>query len=343
MSHLQQEGALALGLPGLHRHLAQDPLQPAECLHSRRLNRGPVHHSPKRTLVIANPNAGGGSMPDDFTTRVEARRGFTVRLTERAGHARTLAAESLREGFETVVSAGGDGTLNEVVNGLEEGLHGTVRLGLLPLGTGNDFARTLGIPTALDAALDLLESEVERPCDVALLEGSQDRRLLLNMSAGGASGEVSDKIDTAIKRFWGPLAYLRAAVEVIPELSPYRLRLALDGNEPLELDVINLVVANARFIAAGIPIAPLAEIDDGLLDVIVFRACPLARLAVVTAQVVAGQHLDGSCPEAIFFRAREVELTCEPAMPFNADGELLEPQQVRFEILPGALRLAAPL
>ncbi len=294
-------------------------------------------------MVIANPNAGGGAIPDDFAARVEARRGFVVRFTERAGHARILAAEALGEGFDTVVAAGGDGTLNEVINGLEGAFDGSIRLGLLPQGTGNDFARASGIPGDLEAGLDLLESHAARICDVVLFQGERDRRFLLNMSAGGASGEVSDRVDTQIKSFWGPLAYLRAAIEVIPELSPYQVRLTLDDHEALELEAINLVVANARFIAAGIPIAPWAEIDDGKLDVVVFRACPLQRLARVTAQTLAGRHLDDSCPEAMFYRARAVEVVCEPAMPFNVDGELLEPQQARFEILPGALRLAAPL
>ncbi len=278
---------------------------------------------------------------EDFVTEVEARAGFQVRFTERPGHARQLTSDAIGTGYTSVVAAGGDGTLNEVVNGLAANF-GAVKLGLLPLGTGNDFARTMEIPSDLSAALDILEQPYSRPCDVAVLDGDADRRYFVNMSAGGASGEVSDRVNTEMKRFWGPLAYLRAAIETLPELEPYQLRLKLDDGSTTEIEALNMIVANGRFVAAGVPIAPEALIDDGLLDILVFRSCTPARLALVTAQVLAGVHLSDGCEEAIFLRSRAVEITADPAMPFNVDGELLEPQQIRFEIIPRAIKIAAP-
>jgi diacylglycerol kinase (ATP) len=162
------------------------------------------------------------------------------------------------------------------------------------------------------------------------------------MSAGGASGEVSNRVTTAIKNFWGPLAYLRAALETLPSIEPYDLRLTLDSGEVVTLDALNLVVANARYIAAGVPVAPQADWGDGLLDVIVFAACKPTRLAMVTASVLAGTHLTEARHEVSFYRSTTLQVESVPPMPFNVDGELLSPQGVTFELLPHALEVATP-
>ena len=294
-----------------------------------------------RTLVIANPNAGGGRVDDAFVDQVEARAGFRVCLTERAGHARELARAAIDEGYGTVVAAGGDGTLNEVVNGLAADFS-AARLGLLPLGTGNDFARILDIPADLERALDILELSNSRPYDVGLFEGAQNHHHFINIVAGGASGEVSNRLDSASKKFWGPLAYLRAAIETVPELTPYRLRLRADGGELIELDTLNVIVANARYIASGIPIAPNASARDGWLDIIVFEACSMVELANVTARALAGQHLADDLDRVQLIRARNVEIEAEPALPFSVDGELVEAQTARCTLLPGVLDVAIP-
>lgn len=295
----------------------------------------------QRTLVIANPNAGGGRAPEELAQRFAEIESVDLRLTEEAGHASRLAAEAGSLGYECVVAAGGDGTLNEVVNGLMQS-KAPCRLGLLPLGTGNDFARSLGLTDDLDFALSVLERPLWQPCDVVSLRGTEDQRYFINMSAGGASGEVSHRLTTSIKNFWGPLAYLRAALETLPSLEPYELRLTLDTGEVVTIEALNLVVANARFIAAGVPVAPQADWKDGLLDIIVFAACSTPRLAIVTASVLAGTHLTDACPEVSSYRSTTLEVESVPDMPFNVDGELLTPQSVSFEVVPQALEIATP-
>lgn len=297
-----------------------------------------------RACVILNPNAGSVETVDQIRGKIEERLGglheVSVRPTEREREAEEIAREAVRSGVELVVAAGGDGTLNEVLNGLAEDFSRT-RLGLLPLGTGNDFARSIGVPADVNGALGILAAGRTRRLDVAsaMIAGSRENgglRYFLNMSAGGFSGEVSEKADLAKER-WGPLAYLRSAIGVLPELKGFRAVLTLNGAERLELETYNVVVSNARFVAAGIPVAPDAILDDGLLDVMIAPEASLGQLAVLLPQVLLGRHADSEL--LIFRRATRVEIESDPPMTFNVDGEICGTDPARFEVLPRALEV----
>jgi diacylglycerol kinase (ATP) len=288
-----------------------------------------------RTWVIVNPNAGS---VDDLSGIEEALGRLpdtSVKRTEEAGDAERLAREALDRGIERVVAAGGDGTLNEVVNGLSTDF-GRACLGLLPLGTGNDFARTIGVPNDLEGALAVLEAGRMRTLDVARADVAGRGRCFLNMAAGGFGGEVSERASDAKDR-WGPLAYMRAAIGALPELKAFLTRIILNGAETLELETYNVVVSNARYVASGIPVAPRAVLDDGLLDVMIAPATTIPQLAVLVPAVLLGRHMDND--SLLFRKVTRVEIECDPPMAFNVDGELLGEGKARFEILPRALRM----
>jgi len=292
------------------------------------------------TCVIVNPNAGSVEDLESLRDALSALGEVDVRATEHAGHAEELALEAAREGFATVAAAGGDGTLNEVVNGLAEAPR-KPRLGLLPLGTGNDFARTLELPPTSEEAVRVLAEGRARSCDLAVLESDETRRYFINLSTGGFSGQVDEQLTDEIKSAWGPLAYLRAALVCLPEIDPYTLELTFDGEQNLSLDAYNLVVANGRYVAAGMPAAPEARIDDGLLDVVAIRACDLTALAALAPRALAGEYLDDE--ERIFFRrARRLEIRSHPRMTFNVDGEVVGDSDVSFEVVPDALDVIVP-
>ena len=290
-----------------------------------------------RTCIIVNP--GAGSVEDLGT--LEARLGelpdAVVRRTEAAGDAERLAREALRDGADLVVAAGGDGTLNEVVNGLADDF-GKARLGLLPLGTGNDFARSIGIPDDLDGALAVLEAGAARAVDVGRATVGGTCRCFINMSAGGFSGEVSERASEAKER-WGPLAYMRAAIDALPELKGFLTRIIVNGAEILEMETTNIVVCNGRYVASGIPAAPQAVLDDGLFDVLITPAITIPQLAGLVPQVLLGLHMNSDL--LLFRRATRVEIECDPPMGFNVDGELIGEGPARFEILPRALQVIA--
>ena len=291
-----------------------------------------------KTCIILNPSAGSVHDLDGLTQRLGSLPDAEIRLTNKPGSAARFARTALRKGRDTIIAAGGDGTLNEVLNGLGENL-GDIRVGLVPLGTGNDFARSIGLPPDLDVALDLIRDGATRPLDLVRVT-SDEVRYFANVSAGGFSGLVDEKLTPEMKKTWGPLAYLRSAAAALPELRAYRTTLALDNAESLTLDLYNVVVANGRYVGGGTLIAPEASVDDGLLDIILIQERSAAELALLAAQVAMGTHL--SSDVVIFRRAAQLTVNSKPGMWFNVDGELVGNEPARFEILPRTLRFIVP-
>lgn len=296
-----------------------------------------------RTCVILNPLAGGGEASRArLRQAVDRLAGARVLETHAIGDARALAARAAEEGFGRMVAAGGDGTLNEVLQGLAPRF--PVELGLIPVGTGNDLARTLGIPPDPVEALNVLEAGAVRRLDVGRFTGFEGDRWFLNVSAGGFSGEVDEHLDPEIKAVWGPLSYVRTAFDALAELEPYHTELTIspgtDREERLELSLVNVVVANGRFVAGGLPVAPEAAPDDGLLDLVAIRAAPVGRLSLLAARMALGQHLEHEL--VLHRRGPSLTVTCTPAMVFNTDGELAGPGPAHFEVLPRAVRFVAP-
>jgi len=256
-----------------------------------------------------------------------------VLLAKAAGEASSLAKQSVHDGCELLVAAGGDGTLHEVVNGLV-GHFGETRMGLLPLGTGNDFARSIGVPENLEDALGLLQRGRAAQIDVVRITGSHVRHMI-NVSGGGFTAKVNEMMTDDLKDTWGPLCYARSFVAALPELEGFHTEIVLDDAERLEVAAYNIIVANARYVANGIPIAPRARLDDGLADLIVLPVKSLSQLALLAPATLLGKHLDND--QIIFRRARKISLHSDPPMRFNADGEIFGEGAMTFEVLPGAI------
>src|SRR6266513_1082933 len=242
-----------------------------------------------KTCIILNPTAGGVDDLDVVMAQLRRLPDAEIRLSGRRGSAGRFARTAIQKGREIIVAAGGDGTLNEVINGIGENVK-KVRVGLIPLGTGNDFARTLGVPTDLEMAIDLIAAHKTRAIDLVRVT-SDEVRYFVNVSAGGFSGLVDEKLTPKMKKTWGPLASLRGAAAALSELRAYRTTLAFDNSESLTLDLYNVVVANGRYVAGGTLIGPEASIDDGLLDIILIQERSTAELALLAAQVALGHHL----------------------------------------------------
>jgi diacylglycerol kinase (ATP) len=287
-----------------------------------------------KTCVVLNPKAGSVRDVDALVQRIRRIPKVDLCVTSKRGAAMHLTRTALRQGARMIVAAGGDGTLNEIVNALGE-KHPGVRVGLIPLGTGNDFARTLALPTDLEAAIDLLRAGKARKID--LVRVTSDRvRYFVNVSAGGFSGLVDEKLTRKMKKTWGPLAYLRGAAAALPDLRAYRTTLSLDNTESLHLSLYNVVIANGRYVAGGRLIAPEASIDDGLLDVVLIQERSAPELALLAAQVALGNHLLSDA--IVFRRAAKVTVNSRPGMWFNVDGELVGNQPAVFEVVPRALQ-----
>ena len=299
-----------------------------------RLEHFPSVYEMAKTVVILNPAAGSVEDLDALVKRIRDLPATEVRITKKPGAATQLAKKAVREGYKTVVAAGGDGTLNEVINGIGQDAS-TVSLGLIPLGTGNDFARTLALPTAVDDALALLRAGHTRVIDLVRVK-SDEVRYFVNVSAGGFSGLVDERLTPEMKKTWGPLAYLRSAAAALADMRVYQTTVSIDDSESRTLGLFDVVVANGKYVAGGTQIAPEASIDDGLLDIILIPKQSPADLALLAARLALGNHLSSTA--VVFRRATKINVNSEPKMPFNVDGELVGNEPAEFEILPRALQ-----
>jgi diacylglycerol kinase (ATP) len=286
-----------------------------------------------KPYIIFNPGAGSVSSREKIVSRLKRLRPVALKITRRSGDAERWAHAALRTKCDCVVAAGGDGTLNGVVNGIA-GSRRRIGIGIVPLGTGNDFVRTLGLPLGLEENIDILRTGKERQIDLVRVT-SKRVRYFVNVSAGGFSGMVDAKITAEIKRTWGPLAYLRGAAAALPDLHSYEARILLDDAEEISAQLYNIVIANGRFVAGGFPIAPDADPSDGLLDIVLIPKLGAPEMALLAAEIILGKHLSNNA--TIFRRAKTIELHARPGMWFNVDGELVGNAPAVFQIVPQRL------
>ncbi len=284
-----------------------------------------------KPYIIFNPIAGSIVNRSGLLKQLRRLNPRKLRLTQRAGEAETYARDAIRAGCDYVIAAGGDGTLNEVINGIATPRRTRgVCVGLVPLGTANDFARSIGLPASVEDNIDILRAKQTDPID--LVRVTSDRtRYFVNVSAGGFSGLVDEKLTPEIKSTWGPLAYLRSAAAALPELHAYQTSIVFDDVERLMIELYNVIIANGQFVAGGLPIARQADLRDGLLDVVLVPKRPPAKMVLLAAEMLLGNHLSSNA--VIFRRAKKISVRSQPGMWFNVDGELVGNEPAIFQIV----------
>jgi diacylglycerol kinase (ATP) len=290
-----------------------------------------------RARVIINPSSGGGAhRPERLREELD---GFELDWIESGGAADVVRAAS-EWGEGLLIVAGGDGTINDAVNGLgKAGFPEGVTLGILPAGTGNDLAATLCVPSDPDGAEAVIRQGRERTLDVARVrsEGTGER-FFVNVATGGLGAEISESNVDEFKERWGKLSYLRASLEVAKDFDIKELDLYLDG-ELHKARAVNVVVANCRFAGGGWLAAPRANPEDGLLDVVIIEKLGLADLLeLAPASMMRSDYLDR---EGVFSaRAREIRVeTQPPGLDFTVDGEVVGDEPAQFSVVPGALKV----
>jgi diacylglycerol kinase (ATP) len=289
-----------------------------------------------QTFIIVNPRAGAAQQATVLREALAAHRHVTLCETSGAQQAASLAAEALQQGAELIVAAGGDGTVNAVINGLAPDF-AQARFGILPLGTGNDLARTLALPTEPLAALQVLTTGAERCLDLMEVATADGTVYGLNMAIGGFTGQMNEVMTDELKATWGPLAYLVGAVQVLPDLTDYETTITCDDAPVERVAALNIAVANGRTAGGGLCVAPQANPEDGLLDLVLIRCAPWLELAEVAARFLAGTYLDSD--SVAYRRVRRVHIAARPGMWFNVDGELLTKEPITCTVRPQALRV----
>ena len=293
-----------------------------------------------KTKLIVNPASGQenalGYLPA-INARLREDGDVDIVLTTGDGDGVEAGRRAALEGYDRVFVAGGDGTLNEVLNGLAhvDGALGTVTLAVVPLGTGNDFATAIGVPESPDAAVDALLGGDVVPVDV----GRVNDRCFLNISAGGFIADVSDAVNPQLKTVLGKLAYLIGGAQVLLDYEPVSARVA-NAATVTKASLLAFAVCNSRLIGGGRLIAPHAIVDDGWLDVCLIHAMPTLEFVALLRRVSSGDHVDDD--RVTYFRTQQLELAFDRAVRINTDGQVLEADGCRYEVLPGAARVLLP-
>ncbi len=293
--------------------------------------------SRQRTLVVVNPAAGSGRAAAGWARlREQAKACFTFDevATAGPGDATRLAAEAESAGYTRLLSVGGDGTLHEIVNGCGSC---EVAVGVLPLGTGNDFARSAGLRRPAAQLLPALAAGDVRRVDL----GRVHDQYYLNIAGVGFDAEVARIANATAKRHGGALFYLITAVREAFRYEPAILKVALDAQEPpAPSRRLMVAIGNAAAYGGGMRICPRAELDDGLLDVMTVGDLRGGRILGILPLAFLGRHVGR--PGVDYQQAKEVRIEGPAGVAVHADGELVGGLPATFTIDPGALRLWAP-
>jgi diacylglycerol kinase (ATP) len=296
--------------------------------------------------VIVNPEAGAGKTGRLWPQIQSLFHGHGLRfehdVTEAPGHAIELASHAARNGYDMIVSVGGDGTVNEIVNGIHaSGNIENSLLGIVSTGTGSDYIRTVGVPRHFQDACRRFVRPEKRRVDLGVVEymknGKQEQRLFVNFAGTGFDAEIVRRTTQQFKSLGGLLSYLCSTVATIIMYGNKKVSLKVDGEEK-ERKVCTVIMNNGKYGGGGMYTAPDADLADGLLDVLVVGDMSKPNLLYSLPRIYKGTHL--TLPKVSMMKAKEIEIeSLGPKMHLQADGELLGELPARFRVLPSALNI----
>jgi diacylglycerol kinase (ATP) len=307
-----------------------------------------------KTCIIFNPAARGDKARGFQAHLAEIERECTLKPTTHAGAARTLAAEAIQQGFETIVAAGGDGTVNEVLNGIGDGPNSfeKIQLGILPLGTTNVFAKELRIPIDFGGAWEVIrrnkEMQIDAPYASYAAEGKPCRRYFAQMAGAGLDSRAIELVGWEQKKRLGWFAYVVAGLKALTENLPNVC--VSNGRDTARGQLV--LIGNGKFYGGRFNVFPLADMADGVLEAVIYptlnpetvaRAC----WGMATGDFHTGDktvQLQGDTIEVTTERTADGASTGAPlrTIPFHLDGENVAPLPVTFSVKPRALRVLVP-
>ena len=302
-----------------------------------------------RTFLVVNPRSANGDTgrrwPDISAAVSKSVGEVGSAFTDAPWHAVALTAGALQAGYRCIVAVGGDGTLNEVVNGffqVKGGPPADASLAVIPRGTGGDFRRTFGWSGDLRAACARIRSEETRALDVGRLsffgaDGRAAQSYFVNVASFGVSGQVDREVNRASKGLGGKATFFLASVKAMWRYRDQAVRLRADGGAWQEERITTVAVANGQYFGGGMRVAPSADPSDGIFDVTVWSGYSLVDFALKSRRIYSGTHVQ--LPGTRTFRARVLEAESDEEVLLDVDGEQPGRLPLRIEVLPGALRL----
>ena len=292
---------------------------------------------PYNTAFVVNPAAGGGQAgrvwPDIASRLDSSGQAYSAYFTDSPGDGTYLAAKAVKEGARLVVAVGGDGTLREVVNGIDPEIS---YFGVIPLGTGNGFRRTCKIPGNWNQALKGLTEWEPQQIDLGLVNGSY----FLNVVGIGFDAAVAEMAAEKYSRIKGYMAYLVAFFNELIEFDYFSARVAGEDLKIEEEQALLVVVANGKYYGGTFSIAPEAEVNDGKLDLILVRKRNNPETTLLAVKALAHRHLEDN--GVIFTRGTSFLIEADHSVPVHIDGEVIGTLPVDISIKHAALKVLAP-
>ncbi len=302
--------------------------------------------SHERLGVIINPAAGRNkgkrvwqSIENELIQRNIRFKGV---ISTYPGKTEELARQMEKEGYSTLAVIGGDGTVNEVINNIDLA---KTRVGIIPAGTGNDFCRSVQIPSRPIKALQIILDGHHRLIDVGHVQGADFNRLFYNIAGIGFDAEIAREINEKFKWIGGAPAYILAVLKHLVTFKNFPVEIRFDDQRPVKNSCFLLAVGNAKYIGGGLKLIPGAEIDDGLFHVLIARNVGKMTVLANLNNLFSGTHL--SHPNIVEQIAKEVEIlptTEVKKIPtLHCDGEILGHIPAKISILPQRLKFILPI
>ncbi len=300
------------------------------------------------TIAIVNPKSAGGKTAQSWE-RVRKYLPIDAEIwhTKAPGHATELAVAALKTGAQTIIAAGGDGTINEVVNGFFEEdrlISMEAVLGIIPQGTGSDLRRSLELPSDPKEAAFIVGNGTPRMLDLMRVryvthEGQPGVRYAINMTSFGMGGEVAARMNRSLKTLGGKASFMIAAGVTRLEYSPRTVLVTLDETLKIETRITNVAVGNGQYHGAGMRVCPNARMDDGLLDVTVIGDLGLFEMSSRISMFYDGTILEH--PKVQSHRAQHVHAESQETTLIEIDGEPVGKLPIEIQILPKTMRVLA--
>lgn len=302
-----------------------------------------------KTFFVVNPKSANGATGKRWAelaaSIARTLSDFGVEFTKGEMDAMHITRTAIKAGYECIVAVGGDGTINEVVNGFfEDGkvINPNAALGVLPRGTGGDFRKTFDWDLDSDAAISRLKTPDTRPFDVGLLEfrahdGKTTRRYFANICSFGVSGLVDQEVNATSKMFGGTVSFMLGSLKALTKYKDQKVKVSFDDKPAELLDVTTLSVANGKYFGGGMKVAPEADVSDGIFDCVVWTGYGLTDFVIKSKGVYSGAHVNWKGTRTL--RAKKVVAESDEKVLIDCDGEQPGTLPCTMTILPGAIRL----